>query len=353
MIAHDFPARLFPVCCVRARAAQSSRISSTRATCPSPTTARCRATARSHSPSRPRSDRLRLRGGLHTRSARPPAALCHSVHSLHSVRLCGSQLCVRAQRWQPTRTHCLDTISTLHGGGAAAAVQVKISSEVTDGTMPIGFVGQTEVPLHASSRLSFSQQKATQQVTFTAPSLLKYKFSVSAGDACALFYPIPVARGRSRVLVRRGRNFATARVMSRAALVAKHLENVTDTHMPRPGTARCALRCAHEAASARVPQSLGLSWRLGTHTLPCPCRAAALLRSHTPSTSRVLLAYISTFASRRRLHRISSSTRTWPSFVGRSPGYRRYTPTAGAAHGGRAAATTARAAATRGRRRAM
>ena len=90
---------------------------------------------------------------------------------------------------------------------------------------PLGFTGETEVPLHGSSRLSLSQQKVTQTVQFTAPSLLSYKFSVGAGDACALFYPIPVARGRSRVLVRRARNFATDRKMGPAELVAKHLEN--------------------------------------------------------------------------------------------------------------------------------
>ena len=55
--------------------------------------------------------------------------------------------------------------------------------------------------------------------------MLSYKFSVASGDACALFYPIPVSRGRSRVLVRRARNFATRRAMTTAALVAKHLEN--------------------------------------------------------------------------------------------------------------------------------
>ena len=49
--------------------------------------------------------------------------------------------------------------------------------------------------------------------------------SISIFGRCALFYPIPVARGRSRILVRRGRNFATGRRMSTAALVAKHLEN--------------------------------------------------------------------------------------------------------------------------------
>ena len=36
------------------------------------------------------------------------------------------------------------------------------------------------------------------------PYLRRYAFSVGAGDAVALFYPIPVRRGASRVLVRRG-----------------------------------------------------------------------------------------------------------------------------------------------------
>ena len=70
--------------------------------------------------------------------------------------------------------------------------------------LPLGFVGQTEVPLHASSRLSFAQQKVVQTVQFTAPSLLSYKFSVPAGDACALFYPIPVARGPFEGVCTRG-----------------------------------------------------------------------------------------------------------------------------------------------------
>ena len=65
--------------------------------------------------------------------------------------------------------------------------------------LPLAFAGETEVPLHGSSRLGFKQQKAKQRVDFQAPSLLSYKFSVAAGDACALFYPIPVSRGRSRV----------------------------------------------------------------------------------------------------------------------------------------------------------
>jgi len=91
-------------------------------------------------------------------------------------------------------------------------------------TTPVGFEGVTEVPLHASTRLGFSQQKAVQRVLF-APSLLQYHFSVPAGDACALFYPVPTSRGHSRVLVRRGRNFATERKMGTAQLIAKHLEN--------------------------------------------------------------------------------------------------------------------------------
>ena len=110
-------------------------------------------------------------------------------------------------------------------GNRALAQPLKTKVSMSSATAPLGFSGETEVPLHGSSRLGLSQQSAKQNVQFTAPSLLSYKFSVGAGDACALFYPIPVSRGRSRILVRRGRNFATDRKLDRPALVAKHLEN--------------------------------------------------------------------------------------------------------------------------------
>ena len=47
--------------------------------------------------------------------------------------------------------------------------KVRISAKAAEGELPLGFVGTTEVPLHASSRLSFAQQKAEQKVEFTAP----------------------------------------------------------------------------------------------------------------------------------------------------------------------------------------
>ncbi len=82
---------------------------------------------------------------------------------------------------------------------------------------------------------------------------------MGAGVACALFYPIPVARGRSRVLVRRGRNFATERAMSTAALVAKHLENnvVFDQDM-------AFLRGQEARLQAIVPDGWGGAWRAGS-----------------------------------------------------------------------------------------
>mmetsp|Transcript_49309 Transcript_49309/g.158417 ORF Transcript_49309/g.158417 Transcript_49309/m.158417 type:complete len:509 (+) Transcript_49309:328-1854(+) len=131
-----------------------------------------------------------------------------------------------------------------------------IATSVSERMPPIGFQGKTEVPLHASSRLSFAQTKAVQTVTFTAPSLLAYRFSVPAGDASALFYPIPVARGRSRILVRRARNFRTERVMRTADLVAKHLENniVFDQDM--------AFLCGQEARlQALRADGWGGAWR--------------------------------------------------------------------------------------------
>ena len=79
-----------------------------------------------------------------------------------------------------------------------------------DGSRPILLEGETEVPLHGSSRLSFAQQKAKQRVSFEAPSLLSYSFSVGAGDACALFYPVPVARGRSCIAATRCASLAAA-----------------------------------------------------------------------------------------------------------------------------------------------
>ena len=130
-------------------------------------------------------------------------------------------------------------------------------------TAGVGFEGITEVPLHASTRLSFTQQKAQQRVVFTAPSLLQYHFSVSAGNACALFYPTPVARGRSRVLVRRGRNFATERVMNTAQLVAKHLENniVFDQDM-------AFLRGQEARLQAERPDGWGGAWRAASSGIP-------------------------------------------------------------------------------------
>ena len=150
--------------------------------------------------------------------------------------------------------------------------KVRISAEAAEGTLPLGFRGTTEVPLHASTRLSFAQQKAVQNVEFTAPSLLSYKFTVAAGDACALFYPIPVARGRSRVLVRRARNFATGRVMSTAALVAKHLENniVFDQDM-------AFLRGQEARLQAIEPDGYGGAWRASAlsgstgYVMPAEC----------------------------------------------------------------------------------
>ena len=77
---------------------------------------------------------------------------------------------------QPLETNLKRAPSVLHGDEGAATPP-----------LPLAFSGETEVPLHASSRLSFTQQTVKQSVTFTAPSLLSYKFSVAA-DACA---PIP------------------------------------------------------------------------------------------------------------------------------------------------------------------
>ncbi|KAJ8604509.1 hypothetical protein CTAYLR_000914 [Chrysophaeum taylorii] len=90
---------------------------------------------------------------------------------------------------------------------------------------PLSFEGEVEVALHGSSRLGFESKTLTQRVRFEAPGRLTYSFDLPTGQAVAAFYVVPVARGRSRVLVRRGRNFRTEAKMSRAALVAKHLEN--------------------------------------------------------------------------------------------------------------------------------
>ena len=99
------------------------------------------------------------------------------------------------------------------GSGGSVAAALSLAGEVT-------------VPLHGSSRLGFARTTATQTVRFEAPSRLSYEFELPGGKrAIALFYAVPVARGRSRVLVRRGRDFNTAAKMTRAALVAKHLEN--------------------------------------------------------------------------------------------------------------------------------
>ena len=167
--------------------------------------------------------------------------------------------------------------------------KVRISAEAADGALPLGFVGTTEVPLHASSRLSFAQQKAEQKVEFTAPSLLSYKFSVGAGDALALFYPIPVSRGRSRVLVRRGRNFATERKMSTAALVAKHLENniVFDQDM-------AFLRGQEARLQAISPDGWGGAWRAaalsGTTGYVMPADADKFVISFRKQLDRVASA---------------------------------------------------------------
>ena len=99
------------------------------------------------------------------------------------------------------------------GSGGSVAAALSLAGEVT-------------VPLHGSSRLGFARTTATQTVRFEAPSRLSYEFELPGGKrAIALFYAVPVARGRSRVLVRRGRDFNTEAKMTRAALVAKHLEN--------------------------------------------------------------------------------------------------------------------------------
>ena len=64
-----------------------------------------------------------------------------------------------------------------------------------------------------------------QTVSFEAPSKLSYAFDLPGkGSAIALFYAVPVGRGRSRVLVRRGRNFGL-RNMTKAERISKHLEN--------------------------------------------------------------------------------------------------------------------------------
>ncbi len=52
---------------------------------------------------------------------------------------------------------------------STSLAKVRISAEAADGTKPLGFAGMTEVPLHASTRLSFAQQKAEQRVEFSAP----------------------------------------------------------------------------------------------------------------------------------------------------------------------------------------
>jgi phenylpropionate dioxygenase-like ring-hydroxylating dioxygenase large terminal subunit len=167
--------------------------------------------------------------------------------------------------------------------------KVRISAEAADGALPLGFVGTTEVPLHASSRLSFAQQKAEQKVEFTAPSLLSYKFSVGAGDALALFYPIPISRGRSRVLVRRGRNFATERKMSTTALVAKHLENniVFDQDM-------AFLRGQEARLQAISPDGWGGAWRAaaisGTTGYVMPADADKFVISFRKQLDRVASA---------------------------------------------------------------
>lgn len=149
---------------------------------------------------------------------------------------------------QPLETNLKRAPSVLHGDGGAATPP-----------LPLAFSGETEVPLHASSRLSFTQQTVKQSVTFTAPSLLSYKFSVAAGDACALFYPIPTFRGKSRILVRRGRNFATGRTMRRVDVVAKHLENniVFDQDM-------AFLRGQEARLQAMRPDGWGGAWRAGS-----------------------------------------------------------------------------------------
>lgn len=170
-----------------------------------------------------------------------------------------------------------------------------IATSVSERMPPIGFQGKTEapaahpplqarqlscarpalglppppqVPLHASSRLSFAQTKAVQTVTFTAlqaahatlhprtestPALgwltgrrprcsrtaspcrraMRARSSTPSrrgrarhappSRGRALFTPAgreQVARGRSRILVRRARNFRTERVMRTADLVA-------------------------------------------------------------------------------------------------------------------------------------
>ena len=143
----------------------------------------------------------------------------------------------------------------------ATRVRTASLNATSSGGLPLGFDGETEVPLHASTRLGFAQQTARQRVTFTAPSLLTYRFSVAAGDACALFYPIPVARGRSRILVRRARNFATDRPMTRAALVAKHLENnvVFDQDM-------AFLRGQEARLQSMHPDGWGGAWRAHSRT---------------------------------------------------------------------------------------
>jgi len=165
---------------------------------------------------------------------------------------------------QPLPMRLRSRASSSAASGTASSSSSSASSSSSPGppagALPIVLEGETEVPLHGSSRLSFAQQKATQRVAFTAPSLLKYAFSVGAGDACALFYPIPVARGRSRILVRRGRNFATGRPMSRAALVAKHLENnvVFDQDM-------AFLRGQEARLQALKPDGWGGAWRQRQH----------------------------------------------------------------------------------------
>ena len=113
---------------------------------------------------------------------------------------------------------------TTQGDRASAApLEMSVAARGEGG---MGFEGETAVPLHGSARLGIAQVKRVRQrVEFLAPSRVGYYFSVGAGDACALFYPIPTRRGHSRVLVRRGRNFATERRMGPAQLVAKHLEN--------------------------------------------------------------------------------------------------------------------------------
>ena len=172
-------------------------------------------------------------------------------------------------------------------GNRALAQPLTITHGVPNGTWPLGFAGETEVPLHGSNRLGFTQQKAVQRVAFTAPSLLTYSFSVAAGDACASAPP-------------RATNLPKAFPFSNARRGALDAT-------PHP--------CAQSSIPSRSPVAVRASSCVALATSPRAAEWAA--QPSWRSTSRTM----------------SSSTKTWPSYAGRRRVCRRAGPTAGEAPG--------------------